>query len=107
MYGSVPTSVPPPLNVTYVLLPLPLPVLESHCLSLAWADARGPIRIFDVPQLVAAGEVASVGTLPSFLYFPTDGERESGIVRLPWTSEPDTVVGIFARDHGALVPARP
>lgn len=74
--------------------------------ALAWADARGPIRIFDVPQLVAAGEVASVGTLPSFLYFPTDGERESGIVRLPWTSEPDTVVGIFARDHGALVPAR-
>jgi molecular chaperone DnaK (HSP70) len=74
--------------------------------ALAWADARGPVRIFDVPQLVAAGEVGGVGTLPSFLYFPADGERESGIVRLPWAAEPDAVVGVFARDHGALVPAR-
>jgi molecular chaperone DnaK (HSP70) len=74
--------------------------------ALAWADARGPIRIFDVPQLVAAGEVGGLGTLPSFLYFPTDGERERGIVRLPWAAEPDAVVGVFARDHGALVPAR-
>lgn len=74
--------------------------------ALAWADARGPIRIFDVPQIVAAGEVGAPSTLPSFLYFPTDGERDSGIVRLPWAASPDVVVGVFARDHGALVPAR-
>ena len=74
--------------------------------ALAWADARGPIRIFDVPQLVAAGEPGAQGTLPSFLYFPTDAERETGIARLPWTAEPDAIVGVFAREHGALVPGR-
>jgi molecular chaperone DnaK (HSP70) len=74
--------------------------------ALAWADARGPIRIFDVPQLVAAGEVGTQGTLPSFLYFPTAAELEAGIARLPWSAEPDAIVGVFARDHGALIPGR-
>lgn len=74
--------------------------------ALAWSDARGPIRIFDVPQLVASGEVGRQGTLPSFLYFPTSGERDTAAVRLPWAGEPDVVAGVFAREHGALVPGR-
>ena len=49
--------------------------------ALAWADPRGPIRIFDVPQLVAAGEPGTQATLPSFLYFPTAAEVESGAAR--------------------------
>jgi molecular chaperone DnaK (HSP70) len=74
--------------------------------ALAWADPRGPIRIHDVAQLVAPGEVGRVSTLPSFLYFPTDAERDAGAARLPWQAAPDAVVGVLARDHGALVPAR-
>lgn len=74
--------------------------------ALAWADPRGPIRIFDVPQLVAAGEMGTQATLPSFLYFPTTAEVESGAVRVSWAPEPDLVVGAFARDHGALMPGR-
>ncbi len=64
------------------------------------------MRIFGVPQLVAPGELAAHPTLPSFLYFPTDGERQAGSVALPWNSAPDAVAGVFARDQGALVPAR-
>lgn len=74
--------------------------------ALAWGDARGPIRIFEVPQLAVAGEMGGQATLPSFLYFPTDAERAAGAMRLPWDSEPGAVAGVFAREHGALVPSR-
>jgi hypothetical protein len=36
----------------------------------------------------------------------TPAERDAGIVRLPWNAAPDLVAGVFARDEGALVPAR-
>jgi molecular chaperone DnaK (HSP70) len=74
--------------------------------ALAWSDARGAIRIFEVPQIVAPGEVARFPTLPSFLYFPTDAEQQAHLARLPWNEQPDAVAGIFARDQGALVPGR-
>jgi molecular chaperone DnaK (HSP70) len=74
--------------------------------ALAWAGPRGPVRVFDIPQLVAEGELAQQPTLPSFLYFPTPFEATSGYVALPWNPAPDIVAGRFARDHGALVPAR-
>lgn len=45
-------------------------------------------------------------TLPSFLYFTEAGQREAGTVALPWNPSPDVVSGVFARDEGALVPAR-
>jgi molecular chaperone DnaK (HSP70) len=74
--------------------------------AIAWTGSSGPIRVFDVPQLGAPGEIASVPTLPSFLYFPTDAEQRAGLTRLPWNEAPDAVAGIFARDQGALVPSR-
>ena len=69
-------------------------------------QARGAIRIFDILQLVAPGETDRRPTLPSFLYFPQEGQRDSGLMRLPWNPAPDAVAGVFARDEGALVPAR-
>jgi molecular chaperone DnaK (HSP70) len=74
--------------------------------ALASAGGRGPIHVFGVPQLVAAGELGTRPTLPSFLYLATQAERDAGVVRLPWDAAPDVVAGVFARDEGALVPAR-
>lgn len=74
--------------------------------ALAWAEGRGQTRTFAVPQLAAPGDLASPATLPSFLYFLTDGERQSGLMGLPWDPSPDAVAGVFAREQGALVPAR-
>ena len=74
--------------------------------ALAWAEDRGPVGIFAVPQLVAPGEIGLQPTLPSFVYLATDVERESGSVRLPWNPAPDAVVGVFAREQGALTPGR-
>ncbi len=67
------------------------------------------VRVFSVPQLVAAGQVEARETLPSFHYQPAPGELPSAAVRLPWNAtieEPSHVVGFFARDHGAEVPGR-
>jgi molecular chaperone DnaK (HSP70) len=74
--------------------------------ALAWAEARGPISIFQIPQLVAAGEVAGRPTLPSFLYFTDQSQRDAGTVRLPWDASPDLIAGTLARDEGSLVPSR-
>ena len=59
-----------------------------------------------MPQLVAPGEIAERPTLPSFLYFTEQGQRDAGAVGLPWDRAPEIVVGSFARDEGALTPAR-
>ena len=77
--------------------------------ALAWAEGRGGIRIFDVPQLVAPGEVGRLSVLPSFLYLPTAAERATGAFQNPWDGNPPTVpslAGVFAREHGATIPSR-
>ena len=74
--------------------------------ALAVAEARGTVRIHDVLQVVAAGETAARATLPSFLYIPDQAQRDSGMVALPWNASPGLVAGVFARDEGALTPAR-
>src|SRR5215472_11447229 len=64
------------------------------------------IRVFHVPQLVAEGEVRTLPILPSFLYFPNDHELSAGVMMLPWEDRPGSVVGVLAREQGALVPGR-
>lgn len=84
----------------------------TNC-AVAFIDTDEPlngsspcIHDFAVAQLTAAGEVRSAPVLPSFLYFPTEAEASSGLVHLPWNEHPSVIVGIMARDHGALVPGR-
>lgn len=63
-------------------------------------------RVFDVAQLTGPGEVRALPLLPSFLYFPTEDEISSGTVNLPWEERPSSIVGVMAREQGALVPGR-
>lgn len=73
----------------------------------AAAESGSPaIRVFDLPQLVAAGEVRAVPVLPSFLYFPTEYDTASGGVNLPWDEHPASIAGVMAREQGALAPGR-
>src|SRR6478609_6659006 len=72
-------------------------------------DARWRVRDLPVPQLVAPGEVESRATLPSFHYDAAEGEFPVGGLRMPWQGpgpDPRSIVGVFARDHGAAVPGR-
>ena len=79
--------------------------------AVAYVDVHEPdwsIRTFEVPQLVAAGEVESHGTLPSFHYEATDDEFSSESLQLPWTNGAGSksFVGVFAREQGRMVPGR-
>jgi len=67
------------------------------------------IRVFDVDQLVAPGEVGARPLLPSVRYHPAAGELNPDDLHLPWTgtTQDDTpVVGRLARVLGAQVPGR-
>ncbi len=64
------------------------------------------IELLEIPQLVAAGEVAARRVLPSFLYLPGAYELPPDSTRLPWAENTTEVVGEFAREQGALVPGR-
>ena len=81
----------------------------TNC-AVAYVDTKGrerpaaDIQIFEVPQLVAAGETAGRAMLPSFLYLPGAHELPAGATALPWREENDRIVGEFARDQGARVP---
>ncbi|HEX8719929.1 MAG TPA: Hsp70 family protein [Pyrinomonadaceae bacterium] len=83
--------------------------------AVAYVDAderpaRGappPVRVFEVPQLVAEGEVRALPSLPSFIYFPDEAEDAAPGLRLPWEEQTDgALVGVLARERGALAPGR-
>jgi DNA-K related protein/Hsp70 protein len=63
------------------------------------------IHTFEVPQLIAEGEVGAASTLPSFLYF-AGAHDLANHARLPWQEQAAPVVGVLAREQGALVPGR-
>src|SRR5438094_8311329 len=81
--------------------------------ALAYVDTqqrsrggRPDIRIFEIPQLVAAGEVGDRELLPSFLYLPGPHDLPAGATALPWDPQRDYAVGEFARNHGARIPGQ-
>ena len=67
------------------------------------------IRLFDMAQLVAPGEVAALPLLPSVRYHAAPGELADAALQLPWPAEagqPPVVLGQLARQLGAQVPGR-
>ena len=78
---------------------------------LAYAPSKAvgddAIRLFEIDQLVALGEVAARPLLPSARYHPAAGEIPEGDLVLPWGRSPGgAVVGSLARELGAQVPGR-
>ena len=68
-------------------------------------DEERKIKLFKIPQFSAPGEVAESELLPSFCCFP-DKKLLPDSMRLPWKSEMEYAVGIFARDFGSAIPNR-
>lgn len=65
------------------------------------------LRLFQIEQLVAPGEVAARALLPSLRYHPAAGELNPADLTLPWGAAPDgVVIGQLARQLGAQVPGR-
>ncbi|KQV85027.1 molecular chaperone DnaK [Massilia sp. Root351] len=69
------------------------------------------VKLFDIDQLVAPGEIGTAPLLPSLRYHPAEGELAAGELQLPWR-EPDVAgvaevaSGRLARKLGAQVPGR-
>ncbi len=77
----------------------------THC-ALSTARLEHPVvRLLQVPQLIAPGEVAERPLLPSFTYLPAPGELSDADRTLPWGAAAH-VVGEAARRLGAKVPGR-
>jgi len=77
----------------------------THC-ALAYSPVGRPsVRLFEIPQLVAPGQVDSRHLLPSFIYLPAPGELADAQRALPW-GVGDPVVGELARQLGARSPNR-
>ncbi len=81
----------------------------TNC-ALAYVDANegdeAAIRQLELPQVIAAGEVANRSTLPSFIYLPGPSEQPAGAMKVPWAVDRDFAVGEFARNFGSQVPTR-
>ncbi len=83
----------------------------THCVC-AYTDAviedgeEPAIHIFEIPQIVAPGEIKEQPLLPSFLFLPGEHDVSAGALVLPWNSDSDIAVGEFARERGAEVPNR-
>ncbi|MEM6645996.1 MAG: Hsp70 family protein, partial [Bacteroidota bacterium] len=75
-------------------------------LNGAKVKGRRVIEAFDVPQLVAPGEVQGREGLPSFLYLLGGYDLPEGSTALPWDLERTHAVGELAREQGAKVPGR-
>lgn len=79
---------------------------------LAYALAgSSEIRLFEIEQLTAAGEIGSAALLPSLRYHPAAGELADSALQLPWPAQDvagltQVVVGKLARQLGAQVPGR-
>ncbi|MYM66373.1 Hsp70 family protein [Pseudoduganella sp. FT55W] len=74
---------------------------------MAYAEAgSAEIRLFDIEQLTAPGEIGAAALLPSLRYHPAQGELADGDLQLPWASSEPAVIGRLARKLGAQVPGR-
>ena len=71
------------------------------------APGDADVRLFEIEQLVAPGEVRAEALLPSLRYHPAAGEFAPGALRLPWSGgDEPAIVGSLARRLGAQVPGR-
>jgi len=79
---------------------------------MAYAQAgSAEIRLFDIEQLTAPGEIGAAALLPSLRFHPAQGELADGDLQLPWRQDDvaglsQVVVGRLARKLGAQVPGR-
>lgn len=66
----------------------------NNVLAYAELNAESPtINLLEIPQLVAAGTLENLPSLPSFVYQATESESTDGAFDLPWAKERSYVVG--------------
>ena len=77
---------PPPVPARY-LIGIDLGTTNSAVAYVDTAAADPRVRVFEVPQLVAPGEVAPRRQLPSFVYLAGDIDLAPHETALPWRAD--------------------
>ncbi|MFV0576614.1 MAG: Hsp70 family protein [Vibrio sp.] len=73
---------------------------------------QSQVEIFNIDQLVGAGEVVRKPLLPSFRFHPVNGQFQPADLTLPWNVQPvegeidQVILGEWARELGAQVEGR-
>ncbi|MDW6004088.1 Hsp70 family protein [Vibrio mangrovi] len=80
----------------------------THCvLSYVDMQQENPqVTVMPVPQMTAPGTVESLSQLGSFVYQPHEHEMSPSARILPWSEEPQALVGAIARNLGSKTPIR-
>jgi hypothetical protein len=80
---------------------------SNSCLSFRDVEG-GNAQAVEVTQVISPGVIGENALLPSALYIPASGEYARGSLSLPWQEAggEEAVVGVFARERGALAPDR-
>lgn len=69
-------------------------------------DEQIVLEVMPIPQLTGPGTVEDKAQLPSFVYLAHEAELNSSDKALPWTAEPEFLVGDIARNLGSKTPIR-
>ena len=83
----------------------------THCV-LSYVDIANTTddetvqHVMSIPQLTSPGVVEELPQLPSFLYQAHEAELAEGSTSLPWSAEPEYIVGEIARNLGSKTPIR-
>jgi molecular chaperone DnaK (HSP70) len=83
----------------------------THCvlsyIDLSLTDDEQIVQeVMQIPQLTSPGIVEEKAQLPSFVYLAHEAEITHGDKALPWSSEPEFLVGEIARNMGSKTPIR-
>jgi molecular chaperone DnaK (HSP70) len=77
--------------------------------AVAYVDTKAAdprVRVFEVAQLIAPGDVAPRRQLPSFVYLAGEIDLAPHETVLPWDGKSRIVVGELARNQGARMASR-
>ena len=77
----------------------------SNCVMALSDTESTSLSIMPITQVISPGSIGENDLYPSSLYIPNENEFTEDSLHLPWGNFP-YVTGVFARNHGALVPDR-
>ncbi|UXI00025.1 Hsp70 family protein [Photobacterium sp. TY1-4] len=80
----------------------------THCV-LSYVDLQeetASVNVMPIAQLTTPGNVEEKSQLPSFMYQAHESELAEGDTALPWSAQPNAIVGAMARTLGSKTPIR-
>jgi len=94
------------MNNSLYSIGIDLGTTNSALAYVSLNDDQPHVQLLDIPQMTSATATENRTLLPSFIYCPTDAEKNSGSLLLTGHKKDTGVIGHFARAQSADVPTR-